>query len=83
MLLQTSLRLSSGESANYLATFALFSLCTKLSIAPLRRVFSERALIQLGFGGFGLGSLLLAALPPTTASLVGPPARTMMPLPNH
>lgn len=36
---------------------------------PLHQILSERALIQLGFAAFALGSALLAALRPTSASV--------------
>ena len=36
---------------------------------PLRQVLSERALIQLGFGAFGLGCALLGMLEPTPSAV--------------
>ena len=60
LFLQTSLNLSSTDCASYIATFSLFSLGTKSSILPLRRLLTERTLITLGFCAFAAGCLLLA-----------------------
>ena len=69
IFLQTALHVMPTGSASYIASFSLFSLCTKSSIMPMRQVLSERALIQLGFVALAVGSALLAALRPTPASV--------------